>query len=573
MNKFDYLIFLTSCENIYKESYLDIQNIFSFNDKKTELLFNDDWDIDNAKNGDIFGNIFFSPGKSKTQYIENKLLSNEVDIFLKNKLKPDKIIDCIEIDASNALNYINNLISSPEIIILKRITFLWKNIYINCDYLLIKNNTITLYIFKKTKKLHNIYNYEASYLFYSLLKLGIKLSNINFILINGEVIIHNSENFFITDKMNIKKTAVIPEQISETNTRLLDAIINQSYNFIKRKKQSEQKLNLLEKYNFFIEHFSNLKKLISKNFQYKKSICNGSIAKCKFFELCKAKYLVKNNKFLDYNQKSFSKNTIIDKLPKDYELAAENFRERYRYLVSNKNNVWMNKELFIQNSKQYYNAEKLIWFDFETFIIPFILEKIIPPYTQIPFQCSIIKTNAKNKLLESKNLINDPCKNNINFFIKILNELYSPGNNKYVVYNKSFEIKVIKKIASIINKKEYYKIAEEIISNILDLMDFFNAKNGNPPIYQNKLLKGKFSIKYINDYLKQYHANYLNKYNVSDYLSLDVKNGAEASSIARERFYNVLSEKQWESKTKQLKKYCNNDVASMISTYDYLQNL
>ena len=112
-----------------------------------------------------------------------------------------------------------------------------------------------------------------------------------------------------------------------------------------------------------------------------------------------------------------------------------------------------------------------------------------------------------------------------------------------VVYNKSFEISVMKKL--IIDFPEEKEWLSEAIERVVDLADVFR-----PFYYYNKSQKGSYSIKKI-----------LPAVTGKDYSHLEISNGAEASI---KYFYTYIEPKLKEDIKEDLLKYCKLDTEGMV---------
>lgn len=169
----------------------------------------------------------------------------------------------------------------------------------------------------------------------------------------------------------------------------------------------------------------------------------------------------------DYNH--FGKN---DLLAKDYLLASlgkENifnrqiFSElRINLIANNKAGRTFNKakENFIEKVQQSYKTgdffkslviekylselhikdQKIVWYDYESFMSLLPVIDDFSPYSQIVNQVSIIDTiNGKIITNTQEDIVYDPKNISIFNLISILKNLYDRQGDKYIVYNKGFE--------------------------------------------------------------------------------------------------------------------------------------
>ncbi|MBZ4204201.1 DUF2779 domain-containing protein [Mycoplasma tauri] len=205
--------------------------------------------------------------------------------------------------------------------------------------------------------------------------------------------------------------------------------------------------------------------------------------------------------FMDLKSNAILKNGFINSLNKHrkkVEIAKkiDDFINSYaieKYLSS----------LHIKN-------EKIVWYDYESFmsIIP-VFDDFIP-YSQVVNQVSIIETiNGKIVNNTQEDIVIDPLKIEIFDLIFLLKNLYDRQGNKYVVYNKGFENSRNLEIAEWVMqhqnddkfvhelKKRFditpydvKKFQEYINNNTIDLMELFKTyrdKNENE-YYQNILI-------------------------------------------------------------------------------------
>jgi len=195
-----------------------------------------------------------------------------------------------------------------------------------------------------------------------------------------------------------------------------------------------------------------------------------------------------------------------------------------------------------ENIKEFLNklTYPLYHFDFETFDTAVPLFNKSRPYQKIPFQYSlhIEQDNGKTEHKEFLSLGNDPRPDLLK---QMKHDLQTKGD--IVVYNKSFEISVMKKL--IIDFPEEKEWLSEAIERVVDLADVFR-----PFYYYNKSQKGSYSIKKI-----------LPAVTGKDYSHLEISNGAEASI---KYFYTYIEPKLKEDIKEDLLKYCKLDTEGMV---------
>ncbi|MGL5617935.1 MAG: DUF2779 domain-containing protein [Metamycoplasmataceae bacterium] len=230
--------------------------------------------------------------------------------------------------------------------------------------------------------------------------------------------------------------------------------------------------------------------------------------------------------------------------------------------------------------------EKVVWYDFEGFSLPFPIMEYTLPYQQLIFQVSVIKTEM-DKINDINNLVIDPKEIDYTHFFKIIDAIYDENANAYVVYNKAYENSKLKDMIKILykhqlSKQDYnfsilvneydFKIGR-IIKRTIDLHDLFkitSIKGKLPSIFLWELY-GFSSIKTIEKYITK--KGYELEVMIEPYSKLDVKNGLMAMSKAIDRNLGAIGDNEWIEVEEQLKKYCENDVKAMIMVYHFAKKL
>lgn len=184
----------------------------------------------------------------------------------------------------------------------------------------------------------------------------------------------------------------------------------------------------------------------------------------------------------------------------------------------------------------------LCHFDFETFDTAVPIFDNSSPYQKIPFQYSL-HIQRENGEVEHKEFLSeggDPRK-------KLLEQMKKDlkGKGDIIVFNKAFEISVMKKLAE--NFPEHADWLEQAINRIVDLADPFRKF-----YYYNKSQKGSYSIKKV-----------LPAITGKSYSELEINNGGEASMLY---FYSHIEPKleNKEEIRKNLLKYCELDTIGMV---------
>lgn len=209
-----------------------------------------------------------------------------------------------------------------------------------------------------------------------------------------------------------------------------------------------------------------------------------------------------------------------------------------------------------------------VYYDFETVSSGIICFDNAKPFMQIPFQCSIIKTHRLEKTLEPyNNLIIDPKNMDVEWFKKIVDDLYEPAAS-YIVYNAAFEKGVLRMMAGLIDHVDYYYKIGEIVENTWDLALFFQPQaKGTPMVIHN--LRGKYSIKKVQGHIDNQPEHAELKWQAVPYPTLAVYNGMVATEKAKQRFFSQTSDQEWLVDEADLRDYCENDVVSMLMVEEY----
>lgn len=248
------------------------------------------------------------------------------------------------------------------------------------------------------------------------------------------------------------------------------------------------------------------------------------------------------------------------------EKNSELYLKVFQKTINNKNKYWVSNEALI-NFKRL--KSKKVYFDFETINQAIrVIDKSLP-FMQIITQCSIIKNHGNGIEESCLNLIVDPKDINKDFFKKIVDYLYEENFHEYsyVVYNASFERNRLKELKAILDDELYSKKIDNIIANLYDLANFFSLSKRQIVMAD---LKGFYSIKLV---LNLIPKSILNKTKTVDYSSLEIQKGDKAQSVTSLRFFDKISDSKWKLISKQLEKYCENDVRAMVAVEYYVKYL
>lgn len=292
--------------------------------------------------------------------------------------------------------------------------------------------------------------------------------------------------------------------------------------------------------------------------------------------------LVHINSYLaGYNGKVFKKGKTDfadQNKPSLFDLEGKQFSEVWTVL----SDLEETKQIYIDKNKlqPYFDikeSSKVVWYDFEGFSLPFAPIDHVRPYNQVVFQVSTIVTE-NNVETEKENLVIDPQVMSPDDFIKISRAIYREGAQKYVVYNKSYELTRLREMQNILaleshkDLEEFAMHNEAISANTVDLCDLFVISSANKlPAIMLYDQKARYSIKNVEKHITSNNIDLPRK--ITPYKELEVPNGGAAMELAINRALNIIGEKEWGIKVAQLKKYCENDVRAMIMVYDYVDFL
>jgi hypothetical protein len=184
----------------------------------------------------------------------------------------------------------------------------------------------------------------------------------------------------------------------------------------------------------------------------------------------------------------------------------------------------------------------LFHFDFETFDTAVPLFDKSRPYQKIPFQYSLHIQSEDGELEHFEFLSEGEEDPRIKLLEQLKKEIVRTGS--VVVFNKSFEISVLKKLA--IDFPKHASWIETVIGRIVDLAVPFQNFH-----YYCPTQKGSYSIKKV-----------LPAITGKGYDNLEINNGGDASIGY---FNNFILEKKGDSKLREhLLKYCKLDTEGMV---------
>ena len=400
-------------------------------------------------------------------------------------------------------------------------TFLKDNLFGISNIIVRNGEGWDIYEIKSTTKLRDEYIEDLSFL-YHLLNQFIKIKRLSVIYINSK---YRRFNKIVPNKLF---------NITDVTTRVLD-------NREKSIKKIEELKNLLNQDEPNVEIGSYCNSFECKFREY----CWRDIPKNSIFDLGNFR-----NKFDFYYD---TKITKIDEIPNDYKIS-ENVRIQIDSYINNREIIEMDKiKEFIENI-----SYPISFFDFETFADPIPRFDNLNPYTKVPFQYSLhILYNKDDKELKHYEYlgdgVNDPRRE---IALKMLKDI--PKEGSIIAYHKSFEIKVIEKLA-----KNFGDLSEELIAlthRFVDLEVPFSKR-----WYYHPKFLGKSSIKVVLPTL------FPNDKELS-YKSLNIQNGGVAMEIYA-NLINIEDEKEKRKIFDDLLKYCYLDTLAMVKIFQKLNDI
>ena len=413
-----------------------------------------------------------------------------------------------------------NTIESYKNIIITEASFNYKNNFCSVDILKKENNKYEIYEIKSSTELKDIYVNDASYQYYVLTNLGLKVEKV--------CLVHINSNYIRIGDLDLDQL-FIKQDITQEVKELQDKV----------------KTNIKE-INEYVENKEELKDIDENCF---------SPYPCPFFKYC-TKHLPEKNVFNIKRMQTRQKLKLYNKgiysyKKKKKEDINENYKRTIEYEINNKEDYIDKKQI-----KEFLNTlkEPLYFLDFETYQMPIPLYNYVSPYEQIPFQYSlhILDKELKHKEFLAESGI-DPRRSLAEQLIKDI-----PLNVTTLAYNMGFEKSVIKRLA-----KLYPDLSDHLMNihdNIKDLMIPFQKG-----YYYTKDMHGSYSIKYV------LPALFPNEESLN-YKNLDlIHNGSEAMSS----FQDLISKSKEEQSyiRERLLRYCELDTYAMVKIYEKLKEV
>jgi hypothetical protein len=398
--------------------------------------------------------------------------------------------------------------------------FMYNDVVVICDILVIKNKAVEIYEVKSSTKVSDVNIIDAAIQYYVVSKAGLKIKDISVVTLNNQ--------YVRKGKLELKKLFSI------------DSVAD-----IALEKQSEITSRIKE-----------FRKLLSSKKEPVTDIgphCNDPY-ECSFHGHCWNKipaYSIFNISRLKSDKKfDLYRNGIIniEDVPVDYPLSSQ---QRLQVDTHNEGKTIV-EQMFIGDFLKSLSSS-LYFIDFETFMPAVPMFDNSRPYQQIPFQYSVHHLDKNKKLTHSAFLadsVGDPRRS---FIKNLLDD--TKGKEDILVYNKTFEVTRLNELAD--EFPEYKKEIENRINRIKDLMLVFQNK-----WYYTPEMLGQYSIKNVLPAL-------VPKLSYDD---LEIGDGSSASRMFESLYYETD-----EIKTKTIRKnlfeYCKTDTLAMVEILKVLQKL
>jgi len=410
-----------------------------------------------------------------------------------------------------------NTIDSYKDVIITEASFTYKNNFCSVDILKKNNNSYEIYEIKSSTELKDIYINDASYQYYVLTSLGLKVTKVS--------LVHINSNYIRIKDLDLDQLFIKQDITKEV-----------------RDLQNNVKNNIKE-INEYIEKKEQPKDIDENCFKP---------YPCPFFKYC-TKHLPEKNIFDIPRMQTRQKLKLYQKGIYSYEdLLKEEINENTKKIIEYE---LYNKEDYIDKVKikEFLNTlkEPIYFLDFETYQMPIPLYNNVSPYEQIPFQYSLhyIEKNLKHKEFLAQ-AGTDPRRALAEQLVKDI-----PKDVTTLAYNMGFEKGVIKRLS-----KLYPDLSEHLMNihdNIKDLMIPFQKG-----YYYTKDMHGSYSIKYVLPALFPDDPSL-------NYKNLDlIHNGGEAMSSFQDLINKTKEEQNYIRE--RLLRYCELDTYAMVKIYEKL---
>lgn len=413
-------------------------------------------------------------------------------------------------------------VMKQEKVIITEASFSYENNFCSVDILKKEGNTYEIYEVKSSTELKDVYVDDASYQYFVLTSLGLKVEKCYVVILNNRYVRKGKldlnqlfKKIDVTDEV-VSKQAQVKQMIKDMNK------------YMEQKKEPKDDIGI----HCFKPY------------------------KCPFFKYC-TRYLPESNIF-EINEINVNEKlklyvegivSLEDLLKEDISNEA---KQHIEYELYDKEDYFDKKSI-----KEFLNtlSEPLYFLDFETFALPIPKYDGTRPYQQVPFQYSL--HYIEEGMLYHKEFLAesgvDPRKLIAESLVRDI-----PKNVPVLAYYMSFEKGRIKELAETFPDLKDHLMS--IHDNIKDLIVPFKNRS-----YYAKGMHGSASIKYV------LPAMFPNDESLN-YKNLElVHNGDEAMNIYA-RLGEYPKEEQ-EYIRERLLKYCELDTYAMVKIYEKLKQI
>ena len=405
-------------------------------------------------------------------------------------------------------------------------TFRFNGIIVMVDILSVSKDGVSLYEVKSSTSVKDIYLHDAAIQYYVLQNLGYTIKTANIIHINSAYVRNNTldlDKFFTVANVTpdvVKMQASIPSVITEFSSVLSDKINEPNIDIGKHchfpyecdaKEHCWHTQRKIPEYSIF-----NIFNLGSKKQceLYKKGITN-----------------------IEDIPETFS-------MTQSQKMAVDNFKTQETFIDKEKIKAFVDTLTY-----------PIYHLDFETFQQSVPEFEGISPYQQIPFQYSLHIEYEDGTIEHKEYLSQEGIDPRFELTKRLCEDI--PTDVTVLVYNKSFEQGVIKKLASPYNARSSHLLS--INENIKDLMLPFQQKH-----YLSPDMNGSYSIKYVLPALVPELAQAYKKLE-------KIQNGSQAMN-AFAKMDDMEDEEKQKLRTSLLE-YCKLDTLAMVKILEVLRGL
>ena len=397
-----------------------------------------------------------------------------------------------------------------------------------CSVDVLKNDVdgVEIYEVKSSTKVKDIYLDDAAYQYYVLSNLGYNVKKVCIVYVNNEYV---KGELPVEDELDQYFNIEDVTDIALSKQDEIQSNIDEINRFMEQYGEDNEPPTCLELkcFNPYDCDF----------WQY----CTQDLPKPNVFDVAG---MWKSKKFEKYNEGKVSFEDLL------YEDLNPKYIEQVDFEVNDKEPK-INKAAIARtlNSLEY----PLYFIDYETYNQPIPEVEGTKPYQQLPFQYSLHVIEEEGAPIEHKEFLAEVDDEDFirTFAESMISNL--PEDGSVIVYNKSFESSVNRKIGELY--PEYADEMTRINGNIVDFMVPFKDRN-----YYSKEMQGSYSIKYVLPAL----------YPDDEDLDYDNLRGVHNGGEAFNAFLSLKgkSKEEQEETREDLLEYCKLDTLAMVKLWD-----